>query len=260
MSEPSIRALVLAGGRGTRLKPFTYVLPKPLVPVGDRPILLLLIERLKACGITDLTLCVNHMADLLMTYFGDGEKFGVRIAYAMESEPLGTVAPLRRIAGLPDDFLVLNGDLLTDLDFSDLFRHHRQSGKLLTVGVTRREVRIDFGVLEMANGELTSFSEKPVHEFWVSTGVYAFSRSVLGHIPEQGPFGFDQLMGRLLERRVPVGLYPFHGYWLDIGRPEDFERANEDVMKLETCPNPRLPFPDLSPRVGTGSDRPGGKE
>jgi len=245
MSDPRATAVILAGGRGTRLKPFTYVLPKPLVPVGDRPILLLLIERLKACGITDLTLCVNHMADLLMTYFGDGEKFGVRIAYAMESEPLGTVAPLKRIGGLPEHFLVLNGDLLTDLDFADLYRHHLRSGRALTVGVTRREVKIDFGVLEMDGPDLASFVEKPVHEFWVSTGIYCFSRAVLDHIPEQGPFGFDQLMHRLLERQVPVGLYPFRGYWLDIGRPEDFERANEDVMRLEMCPAPKLPFPRL---------------
>jgi NDP-mannose synthase len=98
-------------------------------------------------------------------------------------------------------------------------------------------------VLEMAGSDMSGFFEKPVHEFWVSTGIYVFSRAVLEHIPAEGPFGFDQLMHRLLERQVPVGIYPFHGYWLDIGRPEDFERANEDVHRLEVCPDPVLPFP-----------------
>lgn len=233
MSAPL--AVILCGGKGTRLKPYTYVLPKPLVPVGERPILLILLEQLKKSGITDVVLCVNYMAELLMSYFGDGSRIGMRISYSMEQQPLGTVAPLKLLRDLPENFLVMNGDLLTDLSFADLFAHHLRHGGLLTVGTYARRVNIDFGVMEIAGERVSGFHEKPEYHFEVSMGVYAFRREVLHFVPEDRPFGFDELMLTLLEAGRPVTPFRYQGYWLDIGRPEDYEKANEDALRLDFC-------------------------
>jgi NDP-mannose synthase len=227
-----MKAIILAGGKGTRLKPYTYVLPKPLVPVGERPILAYLIDSLREAGFTDLTLCVNHMAELVMAYFGNGSRFGVSITYSMEHEPLGTVAPLRLIADLPESFLVLNGDLLTDFDFRRFFDYHVKQGAGLTVATFRRSLNIDFGVLETDGVRALGFREKPDLELEVSMGIYGFRRDVLSFIPASGPFGFDQLMRTLLEKRQAVAVSRHGGYWLDIGRPPDFEKANEDIGRL----------------------------
>lgn len=224
-----MRAVILAGGKGTRLKPYTWVFPKPLVPVGEKPILLHLIENLKAFGIKDFTFCVNHMAELIMTYFGDGSRFGVNIEYSQEEIPLGTVAPLKLIENLPEDFLVLNGDLLTDLDFNKLIDSHKKSGAQLTVSTFKREVNIDFGVMQIGDsGDLDGFIEKPTYNFNVSMGIYMFKRDILELIPDNTAFGFDNLMHLMLDEKRRVNIYSHEGRWLDIGRPEDFEKANID--------------------------------
>ncbi len=230
-----IKAIILCGGRGTRLKPFTYVLPKPLVPVGEKPILLILIERLRQYGITDLVFCTNYMADLLASYFRDGSRFGVSISYSLEEIPLGTVAPIKRVADLPENFLVMNGDLLTDLDFSKIWRQHLERHSLLTVGTYSRRVKIDFGVMDIADSHVTGFREKPEYGFDVSMGIYVFNRAVLAHVPDDRPFGFDNLVLTMLEKKERIDVFPYSGYWLDIGRPDDFEKANEDIHKLEFC-------------------------
>ncbi len=224
-----MKAIILAGGKGTRLKPYTYVLPKPLVPVGERPILAILIEQLKKSGITDLVFCVNQMAELIMAYFGNGEKFGVSIRYSMEDQPLGTIGPLKLIKDLPEHFLLMNGDLLTDIDFMDLYNYHLKSNALVTVGSYKRKVDIDFGVMEIREGVVTGFKEKPQYDYSVSMGVYVFSKKVLEFVPDNRPFGFDDLMLKLLAEKQEINVYPFEGYWLDIGRPEDFDRANQDI-------------------------------
>jgi len=224
-----MKAIILAGGKGTRLKPYTYVLPKPLVPVGERPILAILVEQLKKCGIVDLVFCVNHMAELIMAYFGKGEKFGVSIEYSMEEKPMGTIAPLKLLNDLPENFLLMNGDLLTDIDFMDLYNYHLESGALVTVGTYKRRVNVDFGVMEIEHNTVTGFVEKPQYEYNVSMGVYVFNRSVLDFVPGDRAFGFDNLMLKLLEEKRKINVYPFDGYWLDIGRPEDFERANQEI-------------------------------
>lgn len=224
-----MKAIILAGGKGTRLKPYTYVLPKPLVPVGERPILAILVEQLKKSGIVDLVFCVNHMAELIMAYFGNGEKFGVSIEYSMEERPMGTIAPLKLLKDLPENFLLMNGDLLTDIDFMDLYNYHLHSGALVTVGTYKRRVNIDFGVMEIENNTVTGFVEKPQYDYSVSMGIYVFNRSVLDLVPGDRAFGFDHLMLKLLEEKRKINVYPFDGYWLDIGRPEDFERANQDI-------------------------------
>lgn len=224
-----MKAIILAGGKGTRLKPYTYVLPKPLVPVGERPILAILIEQLKKYGIKDLVFCVNHMAELIMAYFGNGEKFGVSIQYSMEDQPLGTIGPLKLIKDLPEHFLLMNGDLLTDIDFMDLYNYHLKSHALVTVGSYKRKVDIDFGVMEIEEGVITGFKEKPQYDYSVSMGVYVFNRKVLDSVPGNCPFGFDDLMLKLLAEKQEINVYPFDGYWLDIGRLEDFDKANQDI-------------------------------
>lgn len=230
-----MKAIVLAGGKGTRLKPYTTIIPKPLVPVGNRAILEILIGRLKECGITELTLGVNHLAKLIMTYFGDGSKWGVKIKYSMEDESLSTAAPIKLIKDLPENFLVMNGDLLTDLDFRKLYKYHLENNALLTVGTYKRTATIDFGVIDIDenNNVAVGFKEKPEYRLSVSMGVYVFNRRILDFIPDQKPFGFDNLMLTLLDKRQTVKVYPHNGYWLDIGRPDDYEKANEDIGKLD---------------------------
>ena len=229
-----IEAVILAGGKGTRLRPYTTVLPKPLMPVGDRPILEIMISQLQAVGVGKITIAVNHMADLIMAFFGNGERLGVRIEYSIEDRPLGTVGPLRLIRDLPEHFLVMNGDVLTDLDYADVYCTHVRGDAPLTIATFQRDTLIDFGVLEIdaAKSRLTGFREKPTYHFDVSMGVYVFSRSLLSRIPADRPYGIDTLVLDMLQAGLPVKAYPFNGYWLDIGRPEDYDRANQDAGEL----------------------------
>jgi NDP-sugar pyrophosphorylase family protein len=228
-----MRAVLLAGGRGTRLRPFTTTIPKPLVPVGDIPIMELLLRQLAARGCDRVTVAVGHMAQLIMAYFGDGERWGLSIDYSVEDEPLNTIGPLKLIPDLPEHFLVMNGDLLTDLDMSSFYESHVRSGAVGTVATYERDVKIDFGVLRYDDARrVTCFVEKPVEHFSVSMGIYAFSREILELVPAGEPFGFDELMIASVERGLDVRAYPHEGYWLDIGRPDDYDRANRDVDAL----------------------------
>lgn len=231
-----MKAVILAGGKGTRLKPYTSVIPKPLVPVGERAILEILITRLKKLGVDEVFICVNHFAEIIMAFFGDGKKFGLKINYSVEDKPLSTVAPIKLIANLPENFLVMNGDLLTDLDFGALYNYHLNHKALLTVSTYQRKTRIDFGVIDVDPEAkvATGFREKPEYTFDVSMGVYAMNRRVLDFVPSGESFGFDNLMVSLLQRSEPVKIYPYAGYWLDIGRPDDYEKANEDIDLLNS--------------------------
>lgn len=225
----------MAGGKGTRLRPYTTTLPKPLVPVGERPILEIILNQLRKAGVKKVILAVNHQADLLMAFFGNGEKHGLEIVYSLEEESLSTVGPLKLIDDLPEHFLVMGGDLLTDLDYNDLFRAHLRSNAPLTVSTYKRVTRIDFGVFEIDSAceRAVGFREKPVYRFDVSMGVYVFSRSLLDRVPADRSFGFDQLVLEMLEDNEPIQVYPFNGYWLDIGRPDDYDQANLDIETLE---------------------------
>jgi len=229
-----MKAVILAGGKGTRLKPYTTVIPKPLVPVGERAILEILITRLKKEGVDEVFICLNHFAEIIMAFFGDGSRFGLKINYSLEDEPLGTVAPIKLIKGLPENFLVMNGDLLTDLPFHELFDYHMNGKALLTVSTYTRKNKIDFGVIDVDPVSLfaTGFREKPEYTFDVSMGVYVMNRDVLEFVPPGTHFGFDNLMLTLLEKQRPAKIFPYGGYWLDIGRPDDYEKANEDIEKL----------------------------
>lgn len=227
-------AVILAGGQGTRLHPYTTVLPKPLVPIGEQPIIEILLRHLHKCGVTKVVIAVNHLAHLITAVLGDGSRFGLEIEYSLEDSPLSTVGPLRLISNLPENFIVVNGDVLTDIDISALYERHTHSKAMVTVAAARRAEKIDFGVLELAdNHRVTGFSEKPAYEFVVSMGVYVFSRKVLAFIPPDKQYGFDTLMHDLLKQGEPVESFVYDGYWLDIGRLSDFERAQQDIERLK---------------------------
>jgi NDP-sugar pyrophosphorylase family protein len=229
-----MRAVILAGGKGTRLLPYTTTIPKPLVPVGDMAIMEIVVRQLQRCGFEHLTVAVNHGAQLIRAYFEDGRRWKIRMDYSLEDKPLSTIGPLRLIPDLPEHFLVMNGDVLTDLDFGVFYRAHLESGALGTIATYQRDTKIDFGVLQY-NGDrnrITGFVEKPVEHFSVSMGVYAFSRKILEFVPEGIPFGFDHLMLKLIAEHRDVRAHPFQGYWLDIGRPDDYERANAQFEEI----------------------------
>ncbi|GAB3336900.1 sugar phosphate nucleotidyltransferase [Micromonospora halotolerans] len=223
-----MHVVIMAGGAGVRLRPYTSTLPKPLVPIGESyAILEIVLRQLAARGFTHVTLAINHLGSLIRAFVGDGSRFGLAVDYVEEQQPLSTIGPLFGIRErLPEHFLVMNGDVLTDLDYADVLARHAGSGAPLTVATYRRSVKIDFGVLELAGDKVTSFSEKPVLHYRVSMGVYGLSRSTIAHYPVGQPFGFDQLVLDLLGRGEPPTGYEFDGYWLDIGRPEDYDEAN----------------------------------
>ncbi|MBR5359494.1 MAG: NTP transferase domain-containing protein, partial [Lachnospiraceae bacterium] len=177
-------AVIMAGGKGTRLMPYTMVIPKPLVPVGQYPIMEIVIRQLAGYEFNRIIIAVNHQAELIETYFGDGSKYGINIEYSLETKPLSTMGPLRLMHGLPDDFIVMNSDILTDLDYSLFLEDHIRSGRIFTISSYKRVQNVEYGVLNEDNGLLTGFTEKPKLDYLVSMGVYALSRRVLEHIPE----------------------------------------------------------------------------
>lgn len=231
--------VILAGGKGTRLAPFTSVLPKPLMPLGDRPILDVLLQQLQAQGWNEATLAVGHMADLIRAYCGTGERYGMDVHYIQESTPLGTVGPL---AFLPEEvraqrLIVMNGDLLTSLRFRDLVAAHEESGATLTIAVMRRPIKVEFGVLDLGESvgaarEITSYREKPEIESTVSMGVYVFEPEALDYVTPGEPLDIPALIGRLLGDGQRVAGYPFDGYWLDIGRHSDYQQAIDDFERI----------------------------
>ncbi|MEV4661871.1 sugar phosphate nucleotidyltransferase [Micromonospora echinofusca] len=230
-----MHVVIMAGGAGVRLRPYTSTLPKPLVPIGENyAILEIILRQLAARGFTHVTLAINHLGSLIRAFVGDGSRFGLAVRYAEEREPLSTIGPLFNLRDeLPEHFLVMNGDVLTDLDYADLLATHRLSGAPLTVATYRRTVKIDFGVLELEGDKISSFSEKPVLDYRVSMGVYGLSRSTIAGYPAGMPFGFDELVLDLLRRGEPPAGYAFDGYWLDIGRPEDYDEANRCFAEVE---------------------------
>jgi NDP-sugar pyrophosphorylase family protein len=228
------RAIILAGGMGTRLRPYTVVLPKPLMPIGEYPILEVVIRQLAFHGFDHITIAVNHQAELIKAFFNDGSKWQVKIDYSLENQPLGTMGPLRIIKDLPEHFLVMNGDILTDLDFSLFYKDHVSQDQLFSISSHQREQKIDYGVLEINNDDkLVGFLEKPISSYLVSMGVYMVSRNILDYLPEMKPYGFDNLMLDLMKDNKLVQVKKFDGYWLDIGRPDDYMQAIDEFKEME---------------------------
>jgi NDP-sugar pyrophosphorylase family protein len=245
------RAVILAGGQGTRLKPYTTLFPKALVPLEEMPVLELVLRQLKANGFTRITLAVGHLSALIQAYFGDGSALGVEIDYAHERQPLGTAGPLKTLNDLPENFLVMNADIVSDINFRALYDFHVAAAKplqpcLATIAAYQRTSKIDFGVVELAQDShrIEAFIEKPVLTHSVSMGVYIFNRQIRDFIPENTFFGFDQLVKTLINEGVKqpdttlLQAYPFEGYWLDIGRVDDYENAVND---FQTMRNKLLP-------------------
>lgn len=230
----SKRAIILAGGKGTRLRPYTVVLPKPLMPIGEFPILEVIVRQLVRHGFDHVTMAVNHQAEIISAFFQNGAKWGIKIDYSLEDKPLSTMAPLRLIHDLPENFLVMNGDILTDLSYSDFFEEHVRQNNMFTISAHMREQKIDYGVLETdASNHLSGFREKPSSEYLVSMGVYMASRRIMDFIPEGKSYGFDNLMPDLLAAGKQAAVRKFDGYWLDIGRPDDYMQAIEEFEQMK---------------------------
>lgn len=225
-----LRAIILAGGKGVRLRPFTVNFPKPLVPLNDKPVLEVLIGRLIRHGVTDITLTLGHLAELVKAYFDHRQHFteAINLHYIVEQEPTGTAGSLALVPGLNKTFLAMNGDLVTDLDFNGLTRFHQEQKAILTIATHTRRVKIDFGVLESdSNHRVMAYREKPETTYHVSMGIYVYEPEVLKHIAPGEYLDFPDLVLRLLDKGERVCAYPTDCLWLDIGRPDDYARAQE---------------------------------
>jgi NDP-sugar pyrophosphorylase family protein len=245
-----LKAVVLAGGRGTRLAPYTSVLPKPLMPIGERAILEIVLRQLLEHQIEDVTLSVGYLSHLIEAVLGDGSAHGISLSYSREEEALGTAAPLRLVDGLDSTFIVMNGDVLTKLDYQALVRHHQEHENIVTIAAKTRSIKIDYGVLHVASngnsGRLRGFVEKPEISSRVSMGIYVMEPAALEHIPSEGYFDFPDLMLALLGKGARVGIYDYDGLWFDIGRAEDYQQAvdawsaalvdQEAVTEIESIP------------------------
>lgn len=225
------QAVVLAGGKGTRLTPYTMVFPKALMPLGETPILDVVLRQLARHGFSRVTLAVGHLAELIEAYFGDGERVGVSLRYSREREPLGTAGPLSLVEGLSSPFLVMNGDVLTTLDYGRFLDEHTASGAIATAATCRRTHAVDFGVVEAdADGRILDYREKPTAEYLVSMGVNALSPEALDSVGRGEKLDIPDLILRLVRAGKTVRSAPFDGYWLDIGRHDDFASAQREFV------------------------------
>lgn len=230
-----MRAVILAGGQGTRLRPYTTFFPKPLMPIGEMPILEVLLRQMRRAGVSDVTLTVNHLAEMLRMFFQDGSNLGLNIDYSTEDFPLGTAGPLSLLEGLDETFFVSNGDILSTIDMESLLAYHRQHGAVATIATHRRDIKIDLGVIQCnSQGFVTDYIEKPTYNFYVSMGIYIFEPGVLKHIPYAEYFDFPELVLKLIAEGEQVVSYPFDGYWKDLGRPDDYEQAVVDFEQMRS--------------------------
>ena len=228
--------IIQAGGKGTRLRPYTAVLPKPLMPVGEMPILEVVIRQLVHHGFGDIWITTSHLAHLIESFFGDGSSWKAHIRYVREDKPLGTIGPVKQVDRPEVPFIVMNGDLLTDLDYRAIYAYHLQHDALLTVAVYRGHIPVSLGVLEYDNEKtVTGFREKPDLYFWASMGIYVFSPELWDMIPDDVNYGFDTLMADMLQRGLVVKVFPWDRLWLDIGRPEDYEKASETFLQYKSA-------------------------
>jgi len=230
-----MKAVILAGGKGARLAPYTNILPKPLMPIGDMPIMELLLWQMQRAGVGEIVLAVGHLSELLRTFFNDGKKWGLNISYSYENDPLGTAGPLSLIEGLDETFLVTNGDVMTTLDLGELFAFHQEQGSAATIAVHKRQVKIDLGVVQMDGGyDITGYIEKPTYDYMVSMGIYVFEPRVLQQIPSNEYLDFPDLVLKLIAAGEKVTAYPYDGYWKDLGNASDYAQANQDFIQMRS--------------------------
>jgi NDP-mannose synthase len=228
-----MRAVILAGGLGTRLRPYTTVLPKPLVPVGERPILEHILRRLHGCGVRRVDLCVGHLGDLIQAYFSQATALpdDLELQWHWEQEPLGTAGALRLVPDLSGTFIAMNGDILTTLDYRELLAFHEQSDAALTVATHAKRVDIDLGVIETDGDRIVGYQEKPRLDYEVSMGIYAYDERALAHLPDDGPCQFPELVGRLLDAGERVAAFRSEAEWFDIGTFAEHQRAAEALER-----------------------------
>ena len=225
-------AIIQAGGKGTRLRPYTLALPKPLMPIGDLSIIEVLLKWLRRWGVRKTWITIGYLGGLIRSLCSDGSQWDLEIEYSQETEPLGTIGPLWLIKNqLNETFITVNGDVISDLNLWEFINYHRSHKGLITVAVTEKDVKVDLGVLEGDNGQMIRFKEKPAINFTVSMGIYCMEPEILDLIPNNVPYGFDDLMYEMLIQKLPVHMYHHKGLWLDIGREEDFRHAQENFLK-----------------------------
>jgi NDP-sugar pyrophosphorylase family protein len=228
-----MRAVVLAGGKGTRLGPYTKILPKPLMPIGDMPILEVILRQMKFAGIQKVVLTVGHLSELLRAFFQDGHQWGLQIEYSYEQCPLGTAGPIALIDDLTEPFLVTNGDVLTTMPFRDLINFHHEQHAIATIAAHHRKVKIDLGVIQSdETSRIHGYIEKPTNEYYVSMGIYIFEPRVISYIPRGEYLDFPELVQKMVAAGEKVVAYQYDGYWQDLGRPDDYESATQDFEKM----------------------------
>ena len=224
-----VHAVVMAGGRGMRLRPLTTNMPKPMLPIGDRPLMEHIVDQLRGAGIGHVTVTTHFLPERIKEHFGDGENFGVRMDYLSEKEPLGTAGPLAQIPQPEKPLLVMNGDILTRVNLRAMLEYHREHNAELTVGVRQYDFQVPYGVVESAAGYVKTLHEKPVHSFFVNAGIYLLEPSAHGAIPSGRRFDMTDLIRSLVDEGRLVASFPIIEYWLDIGRPDDYDRAQRDI-------------------------------
>ena len=224
-----MKAVINAGGKGTRLRPYTFILPKPLVPVGEIPVIEILFQWLRRSDVTEVYITTGYLSHLIQAVCGDGSKWDMSIHYVHEDKPLSTVAPLQLIGAekLNDTFLMLNGDIITDLNLRDFISFHKSHNGILSIAYTQKTTQSEFGVLEVNQNQVTNFKEKPKFSFPVSMGVYCLEPSIFEYIPKNVAFGFDDLMYSLIDKNIYAYAFEHAGLWMDIGRPEDYQKAQD---------------------------------
>ncbi|MGE0268329.1 MAG: sugar phosphate nucleotidyltransferase [Candidatus Omnitrophota bacterium] len=226
-----IQAIILAGGKGTRLKPYTAVIPKPLMPVGEHPICEVIIRQLESARLKNIVISTGHLAGLIEAYFGDGRKWGVHITYVTEHKPLGTAGALKLIKKMDTDCVVINGDVLTDLNFKELIKHHKLKKAMATITIKERVVKTDFGVIEVdKKGDLSDYIEKPEHKSFVSIGVYVLNKGCWNFIKDDENIGMPDLILRMKAAGEKISCFKTQSIWLDLGRLDDFE-ASQDIFE-----------------------------
>ena len=231
-----MKAVILAGGKGTRLAPYTHILPKPLMPIGDMPIMELLLWQLQRAGVKDVTLTVGHLSELLRAFFNDGKKWGMKISYSYEDSPLGTAGPLSLIDGLVDEtFIVANGDVMTTLNLRELLAFHKEQGGVAIIATHKRQVKINLGLVQVNGGnEIVGYIEKPIYDYTVSMGIYIFEPDLLKYIPHNEYLDFPDLVLKLIAAKEKVVAFPFEGYWKDLGYADDYEQATQDFEQMRS--------------------------
>jgi NDP-sugar pyrophosphorylase family protein len=226
-------AVIMAGGYGKRLLPLTETVPKPMLPIGDRPLLELIIQRLRSSGIHDVNLTTHYLPESILDHFGDGTEFGVKLNYLQENNPMGTAGGLKQMKRPDSTFLVINGDILTSLPYQEMLVYHRQHGAVLTAGVRKHEVHIPFGVVECEDVRIVELKEKPSLSFFINAGAYLLEPSAWDCIPQNQRFDMTDLIQNLLDAGLPVVGFPIMEYWADVGCKEDYQKAQESVLKGE---------------------------